>query len=482
MNFGIIRRVLGGLLIVEAVLLLPAMLVSLYYGDQSWQALGISAIMAALVGVIFVLSSEKFSNTIRPRDGLAIVAFGWFFASLFGAMPFYLSGTLTSFVDAFFETVSGFTTTGATVIPDVEIVDKGIIFWRGFTHWVGGMGILVFSLALLPALGVGSFQIYKAESPGPVAGKIAPRIRSTARLLYISYLILTVVQIILLLLGGMTLFEATVHSFSTMGTGGFGIKNDSVASYNDYLQMVLAVFMVLAALNFSMYFLLWKKRFREFFRDNEVQFFGVIISATTLIIMLELILEDRNSLWVSFKNAFFQVTSIISTTGLASTDFNMWPETSQLTLLVLMFIGGCAGSTAGGMKVIRVLVSLKLAKREFSKIAHPRAYAPIKINNKIMSNEVVAGINSFMVLHLSVFVFGVLLISLEGYDHVTSITAVAATLNNVGPGLSLLGPKFNYSFFSDFSKIALSLFMLMGRLELYTVIALLAPKRWLDES
>lgn len=482
MNFGIIRRVLGALLVVEAILFLPAMFVGIYYREQSWSDLGISAIMATIVGVIFILSSEKFTNTIRPKDGLAIVALGWFFASLFGAMPFYLSGTLNSFVDAFFETISGFTTTGASVIPNVEIVDKGILFWRGFTHWVGGMGILVFSLALLPALGVGSFQIFKAESPGPIAGKVAPRIRSTARLLYLSYLLLTVLQIILLLLGGMSFFEASVHSFSTMGTGGFGIKNDSVASYNDYLQMVLAVFMVLAALNFSMYFLLWKKRFHEFFRDNEAQFFGFVIGTSTLLIMLELITEDNYGLWIAIRDGFFQVTSIISTTGLANTDFILWPESSQLILVLLMFIGGCAGSTAGGMKVIRVLVSLKLVKREFSKIAHPRAYAPIKINNKILSNEVVAGINSFMMLHMSVFVIGVLLISLEGYDHVTSITAVAATLNNVGPGLSLLGPKYNYSFFNDFSKMALSLLMLMGRLELYTVIALFAPKRWMDES
>lgn len=482
MNFGVIRKVLGSLLIVEAALQIPGLLVALYYQEASWQAIGLSAIIMLAGGGLLIASARNINSTVRPRDGLAIVAIGWILASAFGALPFVLSGFIPSFLDAFFETVSGFTTTGATILPDVEILDRGIQFWRLFTHWIGGMGILVFSLALLPALGIGSFQIYKAESPGPVAGKLAPRMNNTARILYTSYFSLTVLQIILLAFGGMTLYEATLHSFSTMGTGGFGIYNDSIASFSDINQLTLVLFMVLAGLNFSLYFLAYRGKWRSVLANEEAKTFLVIISAATLTIMADLIIRQSSSLWQAFRDALVQVTSIISTTGIANTDFTQWPHYSQLVLAFIMFVGGCAGSTAGGMKVVRILVSGKMIRREFSKLAHPKVYAPIKLDGLILPSEVISGINSFIGLHLLVFVSGILLISFDNQDIVTTVTSVAATLNNVGPGLALVGPKFNYSFFSDYAKIIFSLLMLLGRLELYTLIALLAPKRWLDES
>ena len=482
MNYGVIRRVAGSLLIVEALLFIPGLLISLYYREASWTALGISALITLGAGFLLFLSARRGEDTLRPKDGLAIVALGWLLASAFGALPFVISGFIPRYIDAFFETVSGFTTTGATILTDVEVLDRGIQFWRLFTHWIGGMGILVFSLALLPALGIGSFQIYKAESPGPVAGKLAPRMRNTARILYISYLGLTILQIILLTVGGMTLYEATLSSFSTMGTGGFGMYNDSVARFNDVNQITLAIFMILAGLNFGLYYLGYRRKWREVFSNQEMRFFLLIIALATGTIMLDLLLRYNLDVWRAFRDAFVQVTSIISTTGIANHDFTLWPYYSQMVLVMIMFVGGCAGSTAGGMKVVRILVSTKLIKREFSKLAHPKVYNPIKMDGRIVPMEIVSGINSFIGLHLVVYVLGVLLISFDNQDIVTTVTSVAATLNNVGPGLALVGPKFNYSFFSDYAKVVFSFLMLLGRLELFTIFALLAPKRWLDES
>ncbi|HHT21501.1 MAG TPA: TrkH family potassium uptake protein [Tissierellia bacterium] len=482
MNFGIIRRVLGSLLIVEAVLMLPGLLIALSLKEASASAIAIGAVVTLLAGGGLLLSATQTKSTLRSTDGLAIVALGWVLISIFGAIPFLLSGFITSPVDAIFETVSGFTTTGATILEDVEILDRGIMFWRIFTQWIGGMGILVFSLALLPALGIGSFQIFKAETPGPTVSKIAPRMKNTARILYLSYVSLTITQVILLKIGGLSLYDAVLHAFSTMGTGGFSIYNDSMGSLSDFVQVTLAVFMVLASLNFSLYYLLYQGKWREVVRNQEVRFFFSVIGMATLLLTLNLTFRYHFTFLRALRDGFVQVTSMISSTAMTIHDFTEWPHFSQVVLLILMFIGGCAGSTAGGMKAVRVLVAGKLVKREFSKMAHPRAFSPIRLDGRIMPNEVVAGITSFLALHLIVFLLGTLLISLENYDLVTSLTSVAATLNNVGPGLSLLGPKNNYAFFNDFSKIILTLLMLLGRLELYTVLVLLAPRKWLDES
>lgn len=482
MNVGMIRRILGGILLIIAGLMLPGIFIGLYLREASWLAQFYSLLITAFFGAILFFWPGKISHHLHARDGLAIVATGWVAVSLFGSLPFILSGVIPNFIDAFFETVSGFTTTGASILSSVESMGRGLMFWRMFSHWIGAMGILVFTLALLPVLGIGSFQIFKAEIPGPVTSKLAPRLKNTARILYISYVGLTTIQVILLMLGGMSLYDSLIHAFSTIGTGGFSVRSDSIASFSTYLQIVMSIFMVLGGVNFGLYYFLFKGRWHEFLRDEEIRFYGLIIMVATLVIAINLSFWGGLEAFTALKHSFIQVTSFITTTGVASQDYTAWPIFSQIILLLLMFVGGCAGSTAGGMKVIRVLVSMKMVRREFSKIAHPRAYAPIKVNKRITSNEMVAGIHAFLGLHLAVFLLGCLLVGLEQKDLVTTVSAVASSLNNVGPGLGLLGPSSNYDMFSDFSKIVMTVLMLLGRLELYSIIALLAPKSWLDES
>lgn len=482
MNHRVIRRVLGGLIAIEAGLMVPSILLALYYGEASWSAILYSSLITAIVGAGLYFSAPHTAIQLHPKDGLAIVALGWICVSIFGSLPFILSSTIPDIFDAFFETVSGFTTTGASIIQNIEALDRGIMFWRMFSHWIGAMGILVFTLALLPALGIGSFQIFKAEIPGPTATKIAPKLKNTARILYISYLSLTVIQVLLLLAGGMDLFDAVIHAFSTIGTGGFAVRADSIASFSGYLQIVMTIFMILGGINFGLYYFIFKGRWHEFMRDQEIRYYGLFIVVATGLIALNLSLSGQQTISSAIHHAFIQVSSFMTTTGVASQDYTAWPAFSQFILLILMFVGGCAGSTAGGMKVIRVLVGLKMAKREFSKIAHPRAYVPIKVNGRVASNEIVAGIHAFLWLHISVFIIGCLLIGLENHDLVTTMSAAASTLNNVGPGMSFIGPKYNYSLFNDFSKFVMAILMLLGRLELYTLIALVVPKRWLDES
>lgn len=482
MNFGILRKVLGSILIIEALLLLPSLLISLHLRESSVQAFLITILLTLLVGIFLFFANRNSKGTIKAKEGLAIVTIGWVAVSVFGALPFYLSGSVPTYVDALFETISGFTTTGASVISDVESLTQGILFWRSFTHWIGGMGILVFTLALLPALGIGGLQIFKAESPGPVAGKIVPRLKDTARVLYITYFTLTFLEMVFLMLGGMSLFEATVHSFATLGTGGFGIKNDSIGGYSSYIHGVITVFMILSGVSFALYFMVLKKRFRDILRDGELRLYLTLIFAAVVLICLNLIFATEGGVLISIRDAFFQVASIMTTTGFSTVDFGEWPAFSQMILVILMFVGGSAGSTAGGMKVIRILVVLKLIRREVSKIYHPRAMMPIKVGGKTLPNEMVAGINSFLALHLMIFLVSSILISLEGIDIISSVTSVAATLNNIGPGLGLVGPTSNYMAFSPWSKLLFSFLMLLGRLELYTIIALVVPKNWTRES
>lgn len=481
MNYGIVLRVLGILLIIEALLMTPSLLISLYDGGVDSLAFLIAIGVALLVG--FILSRKKnHSKLISPREGLAIVTFGWIFASLVGAIPLYLSASTNTYIEAFFEIVSGFTTTGASVISDVEALPRGILFWRSFTHWIGGMGILVFTVALLPALGIGGFQIFKAESPGPVAGKVAPRIRDTAKILYSTYFVITLIQIGLLLFGGMNLFDTLLHTFGTVGTGGFGIKNNSVAYYNStYIHMVIGIFMALSGINFSLYYSLYKGRLREAFHNEELKLYLGIIFFSTLAISLNLYFTNYNNLGISARDSFFQVSSIITTTGYSTTDFDLWPSFSKGILLILMFIGGSAGSTAGGIKVVRILIMFKLIRREITKIFHPRAIIPIKNDDKPIANEVVAGIYSFIALYFVIFALGTLLVSLEGVDLESAASSVVATLSNIGPGLGFVGPSQSFAGYSQATKLLLSFFMLMGRLEFFTMIALVAPKNWRGE-
>lgn len=481
MNYGIVLRILGNILVVESLLMTPSLLISLYMKEGDTRAFIITIMVTGLMG--FLLSRQKKDrDTINPKEGLAIVSLGWFFMSLLGALPLYLSASTPTYIDAVFETVSGFTTTGATVIANVEILPKGILFWRSFTHWIGGMGILVFTLALLPALGIGGFQIFKAESPGPVAGKMAPRIKDTAKILYLTYVAITIIQVLLLKIGGMSIFESFVYTFGTVGTGGFAIKNASIGAYNStYIHLVIGMFMLFSGINFSLYYSFVQGRIKDIFRDEELRLYLLIIFIGVLAIGVNLYMNIYDKIGLSFRDAFFQVSSIITTTGYSTANFDIWPSFSKAILLILMFIGGSAGSTAGGMKVIRILILFKLIKREILKIFHPRAVIPIKLNGKVMPNETVAGINSFMSLYLVIFALSSILLTLEGVDLVSAFSSVAATLGNIGPGLGFVGPTNTFNGYSQIAKVFLSGLMLLGRLELFTIIALLAPRNWRKE-
>ncbi len=482
MNYSIVAKVIGILLILEAVLMIPSEIIAIYYNQSDEGAFFISILIIVVIG--FIMTRVKATNTnIKTKEGLAIVALGWLFTSLFGALPFVISGSIPSYVDAFFETVSGLTTTGATIINNIEALPRGILFWRSFTHWIGGMGILVFTIAILPTIGVGGFRIFKAESPGPVADKIVPRIKDTAKILYITYLSITTIEIILLVFGGMSWYDATLHTFGTVGTGGFSTKNASIGAFDStYIHIVIAVFMIISGANFSLYFAVYKRKWHDIIANEELRLYLLIIFIATVLIGTNLYFTAYAGGGRSFRDAFFQVSSIITTTGFTTADFDKWTTFSKSILFLLMFIGGSAGSTGGGIKGIRILVLLKLVKREIAKIFHPRAIIPIKIQNKALPRDVNASISSFFVLYISLFVIGTILISLENISLESAASAVAATLGNVGPGFGFVGPSQTYSEFSNFSKVVLSALMLFGRLELFTFIALLVPKNWRNEK
>ncbi len=477
MNYGIVIRVLGDLLRLEAAAMLLSLLISLYYQQHDVTAFFLSILITGSIGWLLGRFTPG-KQRIRAKEGLAIVAWGWLLVSLFGALPFIFSNSVPTIADAIFETISGFTTTGATVIKDVEVLPRGVLFWRSFTHWMGGMGILVFTVALLPALGVGGFQIFKAESPGPVADKIAPRIKDTAKILYSTYIIITLVQIVLLYLGGMSLYESTVHTLGTVGTGGFSTRNASMGAFHSiYLQLVVAVFMIISGINFSLYFAAVKGKWNQVINNEELRLYlGIIVGATVLIGLN--IAGTYQHFGLALKDAFFQVGSIITTTGYSTVNFDLWPSFSKGILLLLMLVGGSAGSTAGGIKVIRVLTLFKLIKREIAKIFHPRAYVPVKVDKKVVPDDTLSSITSFLALYLLILVLGTIIISLEGVDLETAVSSVITTLSNIGPGLRLVGPAQNFSFYSSAGKMLLSLFMLLGRLELFTIIALLSPRAW----
>lgn len=481
MNYGIVLKVVGIILIVESLLMVPSLIISLYNGGPDGYAFLITMIITAIVGTLLARRKNK-NNKISPKDGLAIVSLGWIAASFFGAIPLFISVDYLTYVDAFFEIVSGFTTTGASIISNVETLPMGILFWRSFTHWIGGMGILVFTVALLPALGIGGFQIFKAESPGPVAGKIAPKIKDTAKILYTTYFFMTFILVILLKIGGMTFFESLVYTFGTVGTGGFATKSLSVGAYeSNYIHIIIGIFMILAGVNFTLYYSIYQGKFKEIIYDEELKLYFTIIGVSVLAITLNLYFTNYDRILISLRDAFFQVGSIITTTGYSTANFDLWPSFSKGILFLLMFIGGSAGSTAGGMKVIRILVMFKLIKREIVKIFHPRAIVPIKNSGKVLANETVASINSFIALYLVIFVISTLLVSLEGVNLESAASSVVATLSNIGPGFGFVGPMESFGGYSQITKVLFSALMLLGRLELFTIIALIAPRNWSTE-
>lgn len=478
MNTSIVRFILGYVLKIEAaLLLLPCLTALIYRETEGFVYLGVAIIT---VGIGFLMTRRKPVNSVfYLKEGCVATALSWIFLSFFGALPFYLTGEIPGIIDALFETVSGFTTTGASILNDVEALSHCSLFWRSFTHWIGGMGVLVFLLAVVPLSGGSNINLMRAESPGPSVGKFVPKVRSTARLLYLIYFGLTVIEIILLLIGSMPVFDAVTTAFGTAGTGGFAIKNSSMAGYSSYLQWVVTIFMILFGINFNAYYILLFAGIKKALCIEEVHCYLLIILASISIIMINT-LHLFGSFFEALRHVSFQVASIITTTGFATIDFDQWPQTSRSILVMLMFIGACAGSTGGGIKVSRIMVAVKTVAKELHSYIHPHSIRKIKIEGKPVDHDVVRSINVYLITFLMVFSASVLLLSLEGYNFVTNFTAVAATINNIGPGLELVGPTKNYSFFSSFSKLILIFDMLAGRLELFPLLLLFHPALWKD--
>ena len=470
--------VIGRILLTEAALLMLPMAVALGYGEAAAPFL-IPALLLALIGLLLGLRAPQ-KSSLYARDGFAVVALAWVLMSAFGALPFVISGDIPSFVDAFFETVSGFTTTGASILTEIEPLHRGILFWRSFTHWVGGMGVLVFVMAILPmSAGDGhGMHLMRAEVPGPSVGKLVSRMGDTAKILYGIYLAMTVLEIVLLLLGGMSLFDACIHAFGTAGTGGFSCRNLSVGAYDSvYFDVVIGVFMLLFGVNFNLYYFLLIKRFRDVFRSEELRAYLLIVGAAVAAIAADIV-HIYGTVGRSLRYAFFQVASIITTTGFATADFNLWPEFSRAILVILMFIGACAGSTGGGIKVARVVILCKTSLGDMRKMLHPNAVTTVRFEGKPLTDRSIRSVHLFLTVYILIFTVSVLLLSLERFDLITVFTAVAACINNIGPGLEVVGPMGNYAQFSPAAKLLLSFDMLVGRLEIFPMLLLFAPSIW----
>lgn len=477
MNYSMIFFIIGWVFIIEAALMAPSALVALLYSERSIWAFAAAIGLCLLLGVPLV-RKQPANKVFYAKEGCVTVSLSWIVMSLMGALPFVFSGVIPSIVDAMFETVSGFTTTGASILKDVEVLPRCMLFWRSFTHWIGGMGVLVFLLCLLPMSGGGySMNLMKAESPGPSVSKLVPKVRSTAKLLYGLYVALSLLELTLLLLGSMPLFDALCTTFGTAGTGGFGIKNSSIGEYSAYIQSIVTIFMILFGINFNVYFLLYMRKPKEALRCEEAGWYLAIIAASTLIITVFI----RNSfpdLATAFRHAAFQVGSIITTTGFSTVDFNVWPAVPRAILVLLMFIGACAGSTGGGIKVSRIVLLFRTMTREIGQIIHPHMVKKLKFEGRVVGQEVLRSVNAFMVAYVLIFAVSTLFVCLDGFDLVTSFTSVAATLNNIGPGLELVGPASNFSCFSDLSKIVLIFDMLAGRLEIFPLLVLFFRDTW----
>lgn len=476
MNGSIIRYILGNVLKLEAAVLLLPVITSIFYREKEGFVYLAVALLCVLLGFIMTLRKPK-SNVFYLKEGCIATALSWMFLSFFGALPFIFTGEIPNFIDALFETVSGFTTTGASILSDVEALSHSSLMWRSFTHWIGGMGVLVFLLAVIPLSGGSHINLMRAESPGPSVGKLVPKIRHTARILYLIYLGLTVVQIILLIAGNMPVFDSITLSFGTAGTGGFGIKNDSLAGYTAYQQWVITVFMIIFGVNFNAYYYMIFRHFKKAFTMEEVRCYILIIAAAVGIIMVD-VSARFSSFWEALRHSAFQVASIITTTGYSTTDFNLWSQTSRLVLILLMFIGACAGSTGGGIKVSRIVVMIKTVIKEMSSYIHPKSIRKIKLEGKPVEHEVVRSINVYLITFVLIFSASVFLISFEDKDLVTNFTAVAATINNIGPGLEQVGPMGNFGGFNPLSKLVLIFDMLAGRLELFPLLILFHPAAW----
>ena len=480
MNYKMMSRFEAWILAIEAAFMVPAFLISLFSdGGKATLAFAMSIGILLAVAGLFALVSMGAREGFYAREGLICVSVGWILMSLFGCLPFWLSGEIPRFIDALFEIVSGFTTTGASILSDVESLSKGILYWRSFSHWLGGMGVLVFLLAIVPSGGRKegfTMHLLRAESPGPDVGKLSPKMRSTATVLYLTYIGLTVLNIVFLLIGDMPLFEAVCTAFGTAGTGGFGVKNDSLMSYSPYIQNVTTVFMLIFGVNFSCYYLILLRRIRAVFKDEELRLYiGFIVGSIALIAVN--IRGLYGTLGETVRHAAFQVASIISTTGFATADFDLWPSFSKAILLLLMVTGACAGSTAGGMKMARILLLFKGLRRNLSKILHPQRVEAIRVNDKVIDEKVLANTNAYLSAYVIIVAVSMLIISLDNFSITTNFSAVLACFNNIGPGLDAVGATCNYGGFGVVSKLVLILDMLAGRLEIFPILILFGALR-----
>ncbi|MEJ5247741.1 TrkH family potassium uptake protein [Caldilinea sp.] len=478
MNLRSVLHLQGWLLIFLGGAMLTPIPFSLYYRSGDLSAFLISALVTIVAGLI-VIRCTDIERDVRVREGFAIVTFGWLLAAAFGALPFVLSGAIPSYTDAFFETMSGFTTTGASILTDIEALPRGALFWRSFTHWLGGMGIILLSLAILPFLGVGGMQLFKAEVPGPVADKLAPRVTQTAKILWAVYIVLSALQTVLLMLGGMDLFDALCHTFGTMATGGFSTRNASIAAYpSPYIQWVIIVFMFLAGVNFALHYRVLQRGFNSYRYDREFIVYTAFIVVASILIFGFAMLREGQFNEKAVRDVVFQVVSIQTTTGYVTFDYERWPFAAQMVLFLLMFVGGSAGSTGGGMKVLRIYLLIKFVFAELNRLIHPHAIVPVRMRGQTIPRDVMTNVLGFAVLYIVIFFLGALLVAAAGHDMPTAFGAVIATLSNVGPGLGDVGAVDNYSALHPAVKWLLAFFMLLGRLELYTVLILFAPAYW----
>lgn len=478
MNYKAVLSILGNVVKYMVALLFVPLLIALYYGEGDAKSFLLTILIGAPIG--FILSNIKAEKkAIYAKEGFLIVGFAWIIISAIGALPFVISGAIPSFIDAFFETVSGFTTTGATILTAIEGLPKGILFWRSFTHWIGGMGFLIFMLALIPSLGSNSIHLLKAESPGPSPGKIVPKIKETAKILYLIYFALTLIEGILLMCAGMNLYDAVIHAMGTAGTGGFSNMNASIAAFNSpAIEWIITIFMLIFGINFALYFQILKGNFKGFFKNEELRYYLLIIVSAFILITVNIISLNGGDIILSIRQSAFQVSSIVTSTGFATVDFNFWPTLSKLIIVMLMFVGAMAGSTGGGIKTVRIVIMLKAIKREINKIIHPKRVNSVKIDGKTVDEDIIHGVFLFIGAYIIISLIAIFIISFDNFDVVTTVTSVITTTSNIGPGLEVVGPAGNFAAFSPLSKLVLSFCMLAGRLEIYPMLIMFSPSIW----
>ena len=477
MNYPMIFNNIGKILLVEASLLVIPAIVAIIYGEHTLLSFSLTIAILTAVGLLCLRKKTK-KKSIYAKEGYVIVALSWILMSLFGALPFFLSGHIPSFVDAFFETVSGFTTTGSTILKEIETLPKSLLFWRSFTHWIGGMGILVFVIAVMPKTESTSMHVMRAEVPGPTVGKLVSKLRASARILYGIYFVLTIVQAVFLLAGGMPLFDSIVTSFATAGTGGFAVLNNSIEGYNSlYSEMVIAVFMLIFGVNFNLYYMFLIRQGKQAIKSEELRWYIGIVAGSVIVIALSLI-NTKHGVADSFRYSFFQVASIITTTGFSTTNFDTWPMIAKFILVFLMIIGACAGSTGGGIKVSRLIILVKSGLRDIKKAINPRSIETVKVDKRTVEEPVVKSVSVFFATYILIAAASMFFVAIDGRDFATTSTAVIACIGNIGPGLGAVGPYGNFADFSVLSKLVLSFDMLAGRLELIPMLMLFSPYAW----